>query len=58
MERLDRAVAEITPRVRHIHGRVGHTQGPQVADPRAPEAAAWLELALRWWGRIFDAQVR
>ena len=40
------------PRVRHIHARVGHEQGPQVADFRAPEARAALERHLAWWDRI------
>lgn len=36
----------------HIHSRVGHTQGPQVNDPRAPE---WLEILhthLGWWDKV------
>ncbi len=40
------------PRVRHIHARVGHAQGPQVADFRAPEARAALERHLGWWDRV------
>lgn len=40
------------PRVRHIHARVGHAQGPQVPDFRAPEYAAELAAHLGWWDRI------
>jgi len=40
------------PHVRHIHARVGHAQGPQVADFRAPESNAALEAHLAWWDRI------
>ncbi len=40
------------PQVRHIHARVGHAQGPQVGDFRAPEAQAALEQHLSWWDRI------
>ncbi len=40
------------PHVRHIHARVGHAQGPQVADFRAPESAAALEQHVSWWDRI------
>jgi sugar phosphate isomerase/epimerase len=40
------------PHVRHIHARVGHAQGPQVGDFRAPEWAAALEQHLVWWERI------
>jgi sugar phosphate isomerase/epimerase len=38
--------------VRHIHARVGHAQGPQVGDFRAPESTAALEAHLGWWDRI------
>ncbi len=40
------------PRVRHIHARVGHAQGPQAIDFRAPEYAAELAAHLGWWDRI------
>jgi hypothetical protein len=46
-------LAAILPHVRHIHARVGHFEGPQVSDPRAPEWQAWTELFCRWWGQIF-----
>jgi len=42
----------VLPRVRHIHARVGHAQGPQVPDFRAPEYAAELAAHLGWWDRI------
>lgn len=42
----------VLPRVRHIHARVGHAQGPQVPDFRAPEYAAELAAHLAWWDRI------
>jgi hypothetical protein len=31
---------------RHIHARVGHTQGPQVYEPSAPEYTKALEAHL------------
>jgi len=40
----------------HIHARVGHTQGPQVADPRAPEALPFVEAHEKWWDMIWDTQ--
>ncbi|SHG40903.1 sugar phosphate isomerase/epimerase [Massilia sp. CF038] len=40
------------PHARHIHARVGHAQGPQVSDFRAPEWQAELEAHLAWWDRI------
>lgn len=36
----------------HIHGRVGHREGPQVSDPRAPEFAQELAAHENWWKRI------
>ncbi len=42
--------------VRHIHARVGHAQGPQVNDFRAPEWAAELAAHLAWWDRIVAAR--
>jgi hypothetical protein len=39
-------------RTDHIHARVGFEEGPQVADPRAPESSAALEAHLGWWDRI------
>ena len=35
----------------HLHARVGHTQGPQVTDPRAPENAEALSHHLKWWDK-------
>ena len=36
----------------HIHSRVGHPEGPQVNDPRAPEWAGVLETHLNWWDHV------
>ena len=47
-------LAATLPHVRHIHARVGHAQGPQVADFRAPEAAEALQAHLQWWDRIVE----
>lgn len=33
----------------HIHGRIGHRQGPQVPDPSAPEYAGELQAHTGWW---------
>lgn len=41
-------------RTRHIHARVGHAQGPQVGDPRAPEWAEALDRHLGWWDRVVE----
>lgn len=39
-------------RVSHIHSRVGHPQGPQVNDPRAPEWEQALKAHLGWWDKV------
>jgi len=39
-------------RAEHIHARIGHPQGPQVSDPRAPEFEGAVKAHLGWWDRI------
>lgn len=39
----------------YIHARVGHAEGPQVNDPRAPEWTRMLDAHRRWWQAIVDA---
>lgn len=38
----------------HVHARVGHSEGPQVTDPRAPEWAHFVELHFGWWQQIIE----
>jgi sugar phosphate isomerase/epimerase len=52
LEDQEATLAATLPHVRHIHARVGHAQGPQVGDFRAPESQAALEQHLSWWDRI------
>ncbi|MBF0432511.1 MAG: sugar phosphate isomerase/epimerase [Fibrobacteria bacterium] len=40
----------------HIHARIGYEQGPQIPDPRMPEAAPYLAFHEKWWQRIWDIQ--
>lgn len=44
----------IIPHIDHIHARVGHAEGPQVNDPRAPEWKAAFDIHLRWWDAVVD----
>lgn len=39
-------------RADHIHARIGHPEGPQVNDPRAPEWEAAVKAHLAWWDEI------
>lgn len=36
----------------HIHARIGHEEGPQVNDPRAPEWKTHLDKHLDWWDQV------
>ena len=49
---LASAMALCIARTRHIHGRVGYEEGPQVNDPRAPEWSAYVEAHEAWWRAI------
>ena len=41
-------------RAEHIHARIGHAEGPQVNDPRAPEGEAAVKAHFAWWDRIVE----
>jgi sugar phosphate isomerase/epimerase len=41
-------------RTHHIHARVGHAEGPQVSDPRAPEWQDAVKAHLDWWDKIVE----
>lgn len=55
-EDQEETIAALVPAVDHVHARVGHAQGPQVSDPRAPEWRPAVEAHLRWWRRIAEAK--
>jgi sugar phosphate isomerase/epimerase len=41
-------------RVDHIHARIGHPEGPQVNDPRAPEWDAAVKAHFAWWDKVAE----
>jgi sugar phosphate isomerase/epimerase len=41
-------------RSEHIHARIGHPEGPQVNDPRAPEWEAAVKAHFAWWDKIIE----
>lgn len=41
-------------RTDHIHARIGHAEGPQVNDPRAPEWEPVVRQHFEWWDRIVE----
>lgn len=47
-------VALALSRTDHIHTRVGHAEGPQVNDPRAPEWKDAVQAHFAWWDRVVE----
>ncbi|WP_346316585.1 sugar phosphate isomerase/epimerase [Chitinophaga sp. YIM B06452] len=45
-------VAKALERTGHIHARIGHPEGPQVNDPRAPEWENTVKAHFAWWDEI------
>lgn len=41
-------------RVEHIHARIGHPEGPQVNDPRAPEWEEAVKAHVEWWDIVAE----
>ena len=41
-------------RTGHIHARVGHAEGPQVSDPRAPEWDKAVKAHFAWWDKVIE----
>ena len=52
LEDQPETVALALQRTDHIHARIGHPEGPQVSDPRAPEWEAAVKAHLAWWDAI------
>lgn len=48
------AVALALERTEHIHARIGHPQGPQVNDPRAPEWEEVVKQHFDWWDQVAE----
>jgi sugar phosphate isomerase/epimerase len=47
-------VEMVLSRVEHIHARIGHPEGPQVNDPRAPEWEATVKQHFEWWDKVIE----
>lgn len=41
-------------RTDHVHARIGHQEGPQVNDPRAPEWDEAVRAHFAWWDKIVE----
>lgn len=44
-------------RTDHIHARIGHPEGPQVNDPRAPEWKQAVDAHLAWWDQVVKNKI-
>ena len=49
LENQDVILEEVLNRTHHIHARVGHAEGPQVNDPKAPEWKKAVDRHLEIW---------
>lgn len=58
LEDQEPAVQKAVQHARHIHARVGHTEGPQVWEPAAPEYAEALEAHLKIWDQWIVSRIR
>lgn len=58
LEDQPEAIALALARAHHIHLRVGHQEGPQVNDPRAPEWENTLNHHLKWWDTVVEHRIR
>lgn len=56
LEDQPETVALALQRTDHVHARIGHPEGPQVSDPRAPEWAGAVKAHLTWWDQIAKAK--
>ena len=58
LEDQKEAMALCISRARHLHGRIGHEEGPQVNDPRAPEWSAQVAAHFGWWDEIVRTRLK
>ena len=52
LEGREALLKEVIARTDHIHARVGHPEGPQVNDPKAPEWKRVVDRHLELWEQI------
>ncbi len=48
------AVAKALNRTSHIHSRIGHEEGAQVPEPRAPEWKRAVDAHFSWWDKVVE----
>jgi sugar phosphate isomerase/epimerase len=52
----EETVSQTLGRTDHIHARIGHPEGPQVSDPRAPEWADAVKHHFDWWDKVVETK--
>lgn len=52
----EETIALALSRTDHIHARIGHPEGPQVSDPRAPEWADAVKHHFEWWDKVVETK--
>ncbi|NSL85397.1 sugar phosphate isomerase/epimerase [Chitinophaga sp. Mgbs1] len=52
LEDQQETVSKALERASHIHARIGHAEGPQVNDPRAPEWDNAVKAHFSWWDQV------
>ncbi len=58
LEDQEETMKLVLSRTSHIHCRIGHPEGPQVNDPRAPEWKAVVDRHFYWWDEIIKAKLQ
>jgi sugar phosphate isomerase/epimerase len=58
MEDQTETVALALERVEHLHARIGHQEGPQVNDPRAPEWESAVKAHIAWWDKVLERKMK
>jgi sugar phosphate isomerase/epimerase len=58
LENQTEAVQAALERTGHIHTRIGHEEGPQVNDPRAPEWKNAVQAHLSWWDKVVEIKMK
>ena len=58
LEDQKETLSKTLERVDHIHARIGHPEGPQVNDPRAPEWKDAVEAHFAWWDSVVARKKR
>jgi sugar phosphate isomerase/epimerase len=54
----DETVQLAISRTDHVHARIGHPEGPQVNDPRAPEWEGTVKRHLEWWDAVVQQKIK